>query len=83
MKKAREFADSDHDRELLNEIESKYIRYTNQREHVIELYREGKREEGYALHKDVRSPFFAIRDLCEQFKQDSMIGLVHLQRTSG
>src|SRR5208282_3972540 len=69
LKKAREFAESDHDREILNEIESKYIRYTNQRERVIELYREGKREEGYALHKDVRSPFFAIRDLCEQFKQ--------------
>ena len=69
LKKAREFADSDRDREILNEIESKYIRYTNQREHVVELYREGKREEGYALHKDVRSPFFAIRDLCEQFKQ--------------
>ena len=43
LKKAREFADSDHDRQILNEIESKYIRYTNQREHVIELYREGKR----------------------------------------
>src|SRR5208283_4850869 len=69
LKKTREFADSDRDREILNEIESKYIRYSNQRERIIELYRDGKREEGYALHKDYRSPFFAIRDLCEQFKQ--------------
>ena len=69
LKKAREFADSDRDREILNEIESKYIRYTNQRERVIDLYRAGKREDGYALHKEVRNPFYSIRDLCEQFKQ--------------
>ena len=69
LKKAREFAESDHERELLNEIESKNVRYSNMREHVIDLYKAGKREEGYALHKDVRSPFYAIRDLCEQFKQ--------------
>jgi signal transduction histidine kinase/CHASE3 domain sensor protein len=69
LKKAREFAETDRERELLNNIESKYIRYTNLRERVIELYKAGQREEGYALHKDVRSPFFSIRDLCEQFKQ--------------
>ena len=69
LKKAREFADSDRERELLNDIESKYIRYSNLRERVIELYGAGKREEGYALHKEVRSPFYSLRDLCEQFKQ--------------
>jgi signal transduction histidine kinase len=67
--KAREFADSDRQRELLNDIESKYVRYTDLRERVIDLYKAEKREEGYALHKEVRNPFFAIRDLCEQFKQ--------------
>ncbi|MGP8196623.1 MAG: ATP-binding protein [Syntrophobacteraceae bacterium] len=69
LKKAREFADSDRERELLNDIESRYIRYSNLRERVIELYKAGKREEGYALHKEVRSPFYSLRDLCEQFKQ--------------
>ncbi|MGC9965915.1 MAG: ATP-binding protein [Syntrophobacteraceae bacterium] len=69
LKKAREFADSDRERELLNDIESKYIRYTNQREQAIELYKAGRREEGYALHKEVRNPFYAVRDLCEQFKR--------------
>ncbi len=69
LKKAREFADSDVERGLLNEIESKYIQYTNQREQVIELYKSGRREEGYLLHKAVRNPFYALRDLCEQFKQ--------------
>lgn len=69
LKKARELAGSDHERDILNEIESKFIRYTNQREHAIELYKSGRREEGYALHKQVRHPFYAVRDLCEQFKQ--------------
>ncbi len=69
LKKAREFADSGRERELLNDIESKYVRYSNLRERVIDLYKGGKREEGYALHKDVRSPFYSVRDLCEQFKQ--------------
>jgi signal transduction histidine kinase len=69
LKKAREFADSDPEREILNEIESKYIRYTNSRDQVIDLYLAGRREEGYALHKEVRNPFYSIRDLCEQFKQ--------------
>ncbi|SPJ16049.1 Integral membrane sensor signal transduction histidine kinase [Syntrophobacter sp. SbD2] len=69
LKKARELADSGRERELLNDIESKYIRYSNLRERVIELYKAGKREEGYALHKEVRSPFYSVRDLCEQFKQ--------------
>ncbi len=57
LKKAREFADSDTEPGLLNEIESKYIRYTNQRERPIELYKAGKREEGYALHKESATPF--------------------------
>ncbi len=70
LKKAREFADSGRERELLNDIESKYIRYSNLRDRVIELYKAGQREEGYALHKEVRSPFYSVRDLCEQFKQD-------------
>jgi signal transduction histidine kinase len=69
LKKAREFAESGRERELLNDIESKYVRYSNLRDRVIDLYKAGKRAEGYALHKDVRSPFYSVRDLCEQFKQ--------------
>jgi signal transduction histidine kinase len=69
LRKARELADSDQEREILNNIESKYIRYTDIRDHVIELYKSGQREEGYKLHRGVRSPFFAVRELLEQLKQ--------------
>jgi signal transduction histidine kinase len=68
LKKAREIVSSEPEREILNEIESRYIHYSEMRDQVIELYKEGRRDEGYKIHKNVRSPFFAIRDLCEQFK---------------
>ncbi len=46
LKKAREVTGSDSERELLNNIESRYIRYSNMREQVIELYKSGNREGG-------------------------------------
>ncbi len=69
LKKAREVTLEDSEREILNTVESKYIRYTNMREHVIELYNSGQREEGYKQLREIRSPFYAVRDLLEQFKQ--------------
>ena len=78
LKSAREVADSDAEREILNNIESKYVRYTNMREEVIALYDAGKREEGYKLHREVRNPFYAIRELCEQFKQIQYERVGHL-----
>lgn len=69
LKKARGLTESDAERQILNEIESKYIRYASLRDQIVELYRSGEREEGMKLQKDVRSPFFAIRDFCEQFKR--------------
>lgn len=69
LKRARELADSDTERDILNSIESRFIRYANLREEVIDLYNKGRREEGYKLHREVRNPFFSIRDLLEQYKQ--------------
>ncbi len=69
LKKAREASHSDEQLEILNEIESKYIRYSHARDQVITLYKSGSREAGLQLLREIRSPFFAIRDLCEQYKQ--------------
>jgi len=54
---------------IINEIESRYIRYAFDRGEVIKLYKEGDREEGVKRHWEVRSQFFAIFDLAEKFKQ--------------
>ncbi|MFZ5571553.1 MAG: sensor histidine kinase [Thermodesulfobacteriota bacterium] len=54
--------------EILNEIESRYIRYVFERDQVVALYKDGKREEGENRHWRVREQFFAVFDLAEKFK---------------
>jgi len=78
LKKARDVTGTDSEREILNNIESRYIRFTNMREQVVELYRAGSREEGYKLQKEVRNPFFSIKDLCEQYKKAQYEGIASL-----
>ncbi len=55
------------DSNLLFTIESEYVRYTVQRDRVIELYKTGKMEQGAALHADVRKKFQVVSDLCMRF----------------
>ncbi len=67
LMKARKSTDSEKEREILNRIESLYIKYSYYREQVLDLYREGKKTEGFKLHKEIRDQFFAIIDLCQEF----------------
>ncbi|MFH2064336.1 MAG: ATP-binding protein [Pseudomonadota bacterium] len=53
---------------ILNEIESRYIRFTFDRDRVIELYRKGNRQEGANQHWEVRDQFFKIYELTGRFK---------------
>lgn len=69
LRKARESAYTETQRGILNEIESKYIRYSHLRDQVIELYRSGERESGFKLHMEIRGQFLNIRALCEQYKE--------------
>jgi signal transduction histidine kinase len=68
LRKARDTSYSDEQRAILNSIESKYVRYSYARDHVVDLYKAGEREAGFKLHRDLRGQFFAIRDLCEEYK---------------
>ena len=52
----------------LSRIETEYQRYIVQKDQVIDLYKSGHVSEGKALHRTVRSSFFAILDLCDAFK---------------
>lgn len=67
LRRARQWAVTEKEREILNEIDSLYIRYSLSRDEVVELYKNGRRDEGYKLHKNVRVQFFKIIDLCRQF----------------
>lgn len=67
LKRARQWAVTEKEREILNQVDSLYIRYSLSRDEVVELYRKGLRDEGYKLHKTVREQFFKIIGLCRQF----------------
>lgn len=69
LKRARHWAARDQERQILNELESQYIRYIHSRDEVIKLYKQGSREEGFRLQQEIRSQFFNIIDLCEKFKE--------------
>lgn len=67
VRRARQWAVTEKERNILNEIESLYIRYSASRDEVVDLYKRGLRDDGYRLHKNVRVQFFKIIDLCRQF----------------
>ncbi|MCK8601529.1 ATP-binding protein [Desulfoferrobacter suflitae] len=69
LNRARETSYTATQRDILNQIESKYIRYSYLRDQVISLYNAGKREAGYSLHQEIRPQFFAIRDLTDLYKE--------------
>jgi len=54
---------------VINEIESRSIRYFLERAEVIGLYREGHREEGIRKHWQIRKQFFGILELADRFKK--------------
>jgi len=54
---------------ILNDIESRYIRFVDSRDEVIRLYREKNRKEGYARHQEIRKDFQAIYVLCEDYRK--------------
>ncbi len=67
LKRARKWAVSPQERETLNRLESQYIRYAYHRDEVINLFKQGKKEEGFALQKSIREQFFSIIALCHEF----------------
>ncbi|WP_462324543.1 ATP-binding protein [Desulfoplanes sp.] len=69
LQKARQTSQNFSSREILDTIESKYLTYAMARAQVIQLYRDGRREEGAKLHWSVRNQFFNIVDLCAKYKK--------------
>ena len=65
---AREIDKTEVARGILNRIESEYGQYTGSKDKVIELYKAGEIEAGAKLHRKVRSRFFNIVELCEEYK---------------
>ncbi|MFA5903659.1 MAG: ATP-binding protein [Desulfobacula sp.] len=56
------------EKKVLNQIENDYKEYVKSRNEVIDIYKKGDKEKGFALHQNVRRLFFSILELCNQFK---------------
>jgi len=69
LKTARVTAETPKEREIVNQIESQYVRYSVSRAEVVALYKEGKKEAGFAMHKSVRNQFLSIIELCNEYKE--------------
>ncbi len=66
---AREQASGADQREALDRISDEYRAYVVLKDHVIALYKAGRRNEGAKLHTEVRQRFFEILSLCENYKK--------------
>ncbi len=68
LTEARRWSTDQTDLNIVNEVESLYVRYGFVRDHVIALYKEGKQEEGFESQKKARGFFSDIMELCDKFK---------------
>jgi signal transduction histidine kinase len=69
MNAARHLADTDIEIAAIDRIEHEYGAYISAKDRVLAYYKDGDKENGFKLHKEVRYLFFTILDLCEQYKQ--------------
>lgn len=65
---AKTSAQSSFMQDLLKDIANAYEEYQKGREQVIALYQEGRREEGAALHRQLRQKFHTLFQLCDRYK---------------
>jgi len=70
LRKARQWAATEKERQILNEIDSQYIRFSYSRDQVLGLYNQGRKEEAFELHKTARGQLFTIIDLSRNFRQE-------------
>jgi CHASE3 domain sensor protein len=69
LAEAKARADTPEQKQAIGRIEAEYQNYISAKDQVIEHYRAGDRQTGEKLHRQVREHFFAILELCEQYKQ--------------
>ena len=68
LSEARKRADAPAQKEALAPISDAYDRYIEGKDRVISHYRNGQDKLGRALHQKVRVHYFAILNLCENYK---------------
>ncbi|MEW6267434.1 MAG: ATP-binding protein [Thermodesulfobacteriota bacterium] len=66
--KAGAYALSGEEQGLIAQMDKEYKRLKVMRDQVIELYKSGRRQEGYELHQAARNDFFKIIDLAQTYR---------------
>ena len=57
------------ERDILLKVRDEYAQYSESRDRVIDLYKNGRFEEGADLHWKIRLNFFAIHTLTQEYKK--------------
>lgn len=83
LAEARRLAQSPSLRDGIARIEDEYRRYVESKDQVIAYYRGGQREAGARLHREVREHFFAIIELCEDYKRQHGERIASLTAAAG
>ncbi len=68
LAKARASASTPAMSEIIGQIQARYEQLEEARKQVIDLYRQGNKEEGWLRHQRVRTQFAAISELCDRLK---------------
>ena len=69
LDQARALTLSESQKQILDRIESEYLRYMILKDQVIEFYKAGDIDTGASLHKEVGKHFSKVLQLCQQFKE--------------
>jgi signal transduction histidine kinase len=67
---ARILAQSPRQKQAIAHIADEYAHYIREKDQVINYYKAGEVKFGSKLHQDVRSRFFAILQMCEEYKRE-------------
>ncbi len=65
---AKKLVQDETQRRAVDRIAEDYAEYIKLKDRVIQYYQNGERKKGQELHRTVRSVFFEIIDLCEDYK---------------
>ncbi|RPH52865.1 MAG: histidine kinase [Desulfobacteraceae bacterium] len=69
-------------KKIITDIEYEYDGYIKLKDSVINHYKNGNREEGVKLHREVRNRFFRILDLCNEYKNIHMNRMILAEEES-
>ncbi len=79
---ARLLAQNAEQRQTIDHIARSYDQYIREKDQVIAYYKAGKIDFGTRLHQGVRSQFFAILQMCEDYKHQHTLEIMTAKQTA-